>query len=280
MQHYFDGILRKAVRKQATDIYFKISETHMTLAIMSPLGYELMDALDLESGAALIRYVKYQSHLDLAESRRPQAGHWCVTCNKQILHLRTSTVGDFKGAESLVIRIIYPLNGLERHMQQNSALENFGFGLVNRTGLMIIGGAMGAGKSTTMAYLIDHFLVKRSILSIEDPVEIEQPAVLQLQVNVAANMTYPNLLKLALRHHPQVIVIGEIRDTQTAKVVVEAALSGHLILTTVHALGLAEIKQRLVNLGVRPDDFELGVTGIAFQERTASQLSFSYQFLR
>ncbi|RRG18009.1 competence protein ComG [Weissella viridescens] len=280
MFEIFSDMLSVAVERNASDIYLRAHNHQMTVGMLTAQGYLKRPALPIEVGRSLIRFVKYEAHLDLAECRRPQAGHWTVKVKKQTVHLRVSTVGDYTLAETMVIRVIYPLQHIEAYLQQNEAIQTFGERMRHNTGLWVIGGAMGAGKSTTLAYLVQHFLADRVVLSIEDPVEIMQPAVLQLQVNEQAGMTYAQLFKLALRHHPQVIVIGEIRDAQTAAQVIEAALSGHLILTTIHALGLDELRQRFLNLGITAGDLNQALTGQAFQTRQGQHLQFRYQFLK
>ncbi|WP_307994910.1 ATPase, T2SS/T4P/T4SS family [uncultured Weissella sp.] len=280
MLDLFSKLITKAVKQVASDIYFRPQAQEIMVGFLTPNGYVTQPSLRLEIGQALIRFLKYEAHLDLAENRRPQAGQWTYKYQEHHLHLRISTVGDFMLAETMVIRIIYPLVQIAGPLQHNTAVQIFGKRMRHSTGLWVIGGAMGAGKSTSLAYLIQHFLADQVVLSIEDPVEITQPAVLQLQVNDQADMTYAQLFKLALRHHPQVIVIGEIRDAQTAAQVVEAALCGHLILTTIHALGLNEIVQRFLNLGVGIGDLNQVLTGLAFQVRQRQNFEFSYQFLK
>ena len=116
-------------------------------------------------------------------------------------------------------------------------------------------GPMGSGKTTTM-YELARKMTDKQIMCIEDPVEIAEPRFLQVQVNEKAKMSYYDLLKVALRHHPDVFIIGEIRDELTAKTAVNAALSGHLVLSTVHATSVYGIWQRMINLGISSEELE------------------------
>ncbi|MBM7617777.1 competence protein ComGA [Weissella uvarum] len=280
MEDLFRQILQKAVTKQVSDIYLKVEAQTIAVMYLLPDGQTSFETLPYMQGMALIRFIKFQAHLNLAETRRPQAGHWCYELTSQTLQLRISAVGDFKQTESLVLRIIYPVRMIQTQLIQNAAFMAFGQALQQKNGLFLIGGAMGAGKSTTLACLVQHYLHEQIVLSIEDPVEIEQRHVLQLQVNQLAQMTYASLFKLALRHHPHVIVIGEIRDAQTAQLVVQAALTGHCILTTMHALNLEGMRQRLLNLGINRQDLSYALTGLAFQKRQNQHVNFDVELVR
>ncbi|QOD86555.1 Flp pilus assembly complex ATPase component TadA [Weissella viridescens] len=158
MLELFSKLITKAVKQVASDIYFRPQAQEIMVGFLTPNGYVTQPSLRLEIGQALIRFLKYEAHLDLAENRRPQAGQWTYKYQEHHLHLRISTVGDFMLAETMVIRIIYPLVQIEGPLQHNTAVQIFGKRMRHSTGLWVIGGAMGAGKSTSLAYLIQHFL--------------------------------------------------------------------------------------------------------------------------
>lgn len=134
-----------------------------------------------------------------------------------------------------------------------------------KNGLIVFSGPMGSGKTTTMYNLARKLANEKHVMSIEDPIEIYEPNFLQLQVNNKAQMSYSELLKVALRHHPDVFLIGEIRDNMTAKVAINAALSGHLILTTVHARNVYGVYQRLKNLGISDEELQQTMQVISYQ---------------
>lgn len=135
-----------------------------------------------------------------------------------------------------------------------------------KQGLILLAGQMGSGKTTTLYHVAANHLNDQMVLTIEDPVELVVPQFLQLQVNNAAQMSYDRLLKLALRHHPDVMIIGEIRDAETAHIVVQAALSGHLILSTVHAMSITGIWYRLRAFGIPVDLLNQVIVGLGYQE--------------
>lgn len=124
---------------------------------------------------------------------------------------------------------------------------------------------MGAGKTTTMYQLARQLLPKQVVLTIEDPVEIDHPGFIQLQVNELAGMDYESLLKLGLSHRPDVFIIGEIRDSQTAAMSVQAALSGHLVLGTIHARNAYGVVSRLQQLGIDSYYLQQVLTAVSYQ---------------
>lgn len=200
----------------------------------------------------------------ISDHRRPQLGAMTLILEKQTLNLRISAVGDFLDRESLVVRLLYEGESqalqylIPRQRQQLSQL-------MHQTGLILFSGPMGAGKTSTMYDLVRQLRGQRLVMTIEDPVEIYEPQFLQLQVNSPAQMAYADLLKVGLRHHPDVFIIGEIRDAETAKIAVQAALSGHLVLSTIHARGVYGIMPRLAQLGVAPAVLEQALTAMSYQ---------------
>lgn len=138
--------------------------------------------------------------------------------------------------------------------------------ITTQPGLHILAGPMGSGKTTTI-YGVAQKLAQQNkiVLTIEDPVEINNANFIQLQVNNTADMTYTNLIKSGLRHRPDVFVIGEIRDTQTAQATVHAALSGHTVLTTIHALAASEVTTRLLEMGVKQAYLQASLRSVTYQ---------------
>ena len=131
-------------------------------------------------------------------------------------------------------------------------------------GLYLFAGPVGSGKTTLMHELVQERFKGQQVISIEDPVEIKQDNVLQLQVNQAIDMTYDNLIKLSLRHRPDVLIIGEIRDKETARAVIRASLTGVTVLSTIHAKSVAGVYERLLDLGVDKSELDNALQGIAY----------------
>lgn len=253
-----------AVKKAASDIYLFPRHQGYEVIIHTATGIEKMAELSIQQATQVIAYVKYQANMAISDHRRPQVGALSWSVGQQNLHLRLSTVGDFQDHESMVIRIIYPLSRVSHQVRQNRQWPAIS-ALAKQRGLMVLSGPTGAGKTTTIYQLAKELGETAIVLAIEDPVEIAEPQFLQLQVNDLAGMSYDNLLKVALRHRPDVFIIGEIRDLQTAQVAIRAALSGHLVLTTIHAQSTFGVVTRLRQLGVNDLDLQQALTGVCYQ---------------
>ena len=262
-------ILENAIHRRSSDIYFLPHRD----------GYLInfnVDGLDvcyqkLKPAVALecINYLKFQAHMNISEHRRPQLGAWRYSTKQRAVDCRLSSVGDFQGRESLVIRLIYAIAQLtnQRYFipEQWQIIKT----ACRRRGLVIFSGPTGSGKTTSMYKLAEQF-GDQQILSIEDPIEIFYPDILQLQVNEKAGMAYQDLIKVALRHHPNILIIGEIRDQETAKIAIQAALSGHLVLSTVHAANCFGVVSRLCNLGISLTDLEQTLQLVNYQRLIAT----------
>lgn len=216
------------------------------------------------AGTRRAAYWAITSSTPTPPARRPQLGAFKFTYAHQKINLRLSSVGDYQGRESLVIRFIYPLNDISFNFlvpHQWDILQEYR----QQRGLILFAGPMGAGKTTTMYQLARQLLPKQVVLTIEDPVEIDHPGFIQLQVNELAGMDYESLLKLGLRHRPDVFIIGEIRDSQTAAMSVQAALSGHLVLGTIHARNAYGVVSRLQQLGIDSYYLQQVLTAVSYQ---------------
>ena len=254
MQRAAHKVLTEAAEMVAGDIYFLPRHGEYLICFdCQGLHYEYRRVSHTE-GQKMINYLKFNSDMSLTEKRRPQLGAWQFKHADQTIHCRLSAVGDYRDRESLVIRLLYPHAQLKQGYFFADQWQRISQACQQR-GLVLFAGPMGSGKTTAM-YHFARQLTGKMVLCIEDPIEIQEERFLQIQVNDRADMTYEQLLRVALRHHPDVFIIGEIRDTGTAQIAVRAALSGHLVLSTVHARNVYGVYQRLVNLGV--DEQELG----------------------
>ena len=176
--------------------------------------------------------------------------------------LRFSSVGEFEGDESLVVRLIYEGKSNNYFLPEQFDLLKR---LTNQHGLIVTSGPTGSGKTSTMYELAQLVGEKKVVMTIEDPVEVWNPSFLQTQVNLVAGITYPDLLKAALRHRPDILIIGEIRDQETAKISINAALSGHLVLATIHAKTALQTISRLEGLGITKDELCNCLTAVSYQ---------------
>lgn len=262
-KQYVKRLLSKAVQQKVSDVYLLPGDQTYRI-VFKAVSVQIVDQLSFEEGQKVISYLKYQANMSVSEHRRPQSGaiHWVE--KSRPLDLRLSTVGDYQGHESLVVRLIYQMEALNYCLLEHQQWDELK-ALLRGQGLFLFAGPMGSGKSTTMYRLVKETCQKKVVLTIEDPVEIHEPQFLQLQVNQQAGMTYPELLRLGLRHRPQVLIIGEIRDPKTAQIAIEASLSGHLVLATIHAKSAQGVVPRLQQLGVADYYLDQALLGSCYQ---------------
>ena len=225
-------LISLAKKSGAQDIYFvpknQIYELHMRI------GDErrLIDTYDFEKLGAVISHFKFIAGMNVGEKRRSQLGSCDYQHDGKLSSLRLSTVGDYRGHESLVIRLLHDEEKELRFWFQDIHELEKGF---RQRGLYLFAGPVGSGKTTLMHELAKSLFKGQQVMSIEDPVEIKQEEMLQLQLNEAIGLSYENLIKLSLRHRPDLLIIGEIRDSETARAVVRASLTGATVFSTIHA---------------------------------------------
>lgn len=262
IQKMITELLAAARAKRVSDIYVLPQQTGYQIRLRQLGAVMTWRQVTAQLGRQLITYFKFQANMAVSENRRPQVGAMTWPGPPEPLELRFSTVGDYVGRESLVIRVIYPYHtGQMAYLDGTQPVQLQQ--LAQRRGLLLFAGPTGSGKTTTMYTIARELAV--TVLTIEDPVEIKEADFIQLQVNEAAEMDYEALVKVGLRHRPDVFIIGEIRDTVTAQAAVRAALSGHLVLTTVHAQSAGGAIPRLTELGVPLVQLRQVLTGSCYQ---------------
>lgn len=262
-----DQIIGQAAQRQSSDIFI-LPSTGFKIYFRTKAGLVLYRKMKHEEGQALINFLKYAAQMDLSEHRRPQIGALSFERQDLRLFLRFSSLGDYRDRESLVVRLIYS-QGANRYFRPAyfATLKQ----LAARRGLIITSGPTGSGKTSLMYDLAAKISAQKMVMTIEDPVEIREPAFLQAQVNLEAGISYASLLKAALRHRPDILIIGEIRDPETAQVAVNAALSGHLVLATVHAKSTLQTIARLKGLGVSQSQLGNSLTAVSYQRLLPTQ---------
>jgi type II secretory ATPase GspE/PulE/Tfp pilus assembly ATPase PilB-like protein len=213
--------------------------------------------------------IKVLAEMDIAEKRRPQDGRISRVLEDRAVDFRVSTIPTLYG-ESVVLRILDRSSGLRAIDQlgmpprEVKLLRSF---LAEPSGLIIVTGPTGAGKTTTLyAGLQALAIPERNCLTIEDPIEYEIPRVLQTAVQHRLGVTFAGLLRSILRHDPDVIMVGEIRDAETAEVSVRAALTGHLVLTSLHTERAVHAISALLNFGVKPYALAPALRGVVAQQ--------------
>jgi general secretion pathway protein E len=266
-----NSALYDALKVGASDIHFET--TPSGLQIRFRIDGVLDSATTIHShelAERVISRVKVLAELDIAERRIPQDGSFRVNVDTREIDLRVSIMPSIHG-EDAVVRILDKQAMINTH--GSLSLESLGFdadslislrGLVqNPYGMLLVTGPTGSGKTTTLyAALTEIHDGREKIITIEDPVEYQLPGILQIPVNEKKGLTFATGLRSILRHDPDKIMIGEIRDHATAEIAVQSALTGHLVLTTVHANNVFDVFGRFAHMGVDPYSFVSALNGI------------------
>ncbi|WP_338470240.1 competence type IV pilus ATPase ComGA [Niallia sp. XMNu-256] len=263
-----DKIITDAVRSCATDVHIipRRNDTLVQLRISNKLVPKLH--LPKEECDRLVSHFKFTASMDIGERRRPQSGSCSYVIDGKMVGLRLSTLPAAQ-SESLVIRLlplhehipIYQISLFPSMTRKLLAL------LKHSHGLIVLTGPTGSGKTSTLYSLLNEtsHLYNRNVITLEDPIEKENELVLQVQVNEKAGITYTTGLKAILRHDPDIIMVGEIRDAETAKIAIRAALTGHLVLTTMHTRDAKGAIYRLVEFGVNWQEIQQTLVAITAQ---------------
>lgn len=226
-------LLQKAIDVDATDIHLVPTEDGYGLFHKKSTKLERIGKLPPQLATRMISFYKFLSSLDISDRRKPQSGSFHKQFNKSNYSFRISTIPSIHLNESAVIRIQQHdrIVSLDQLCIEPSWAEMLKHSITNQQGLFMITGPTGSGKTTTIYSLTAHCVneLERHVITLEDPVENPHSHLLQIQVNERAGMSYAAGLKAILRHSPDVIMIGEIRDAETAKIAVQASLTGHLV---------------------------------------------------
>ena len=262
VQELAQKMIKEAKELGAQDIYFVPKKACYEVYMRIGDERRFIDRYDFDQLAAVISHFKFTAGMNVGEKRRSQLGSCDYDCGQKRVSLRLSTVGDYRGYESLVIRLLHDEEAeLKFWFNQFPELrEKF-----KQRGLYLFSGPVGSGKTTLMYQLAQLKFGQQQVMSIEDPVEIKQEEMLQLQLNEAIGLTYESLIKLSLRHRPDLLIIGEIRDSQTARAVVRASLTGATVFSTIHAKSIRGVYERLLELGVKAKELDIVLQGICYQ---------------
>src|ERR1051325_9330987 len=250
-----DDIIRRGVELGATDIH--IEPLDDVIRIRYRIDGLLTDgpSFPKSSQSPLISRVKILSALDIADSRLPQDGRTRIKYGGRNIDLRVSTFPTLHG-EDIVLRILdrgRVVLQLERLGIESDDLLLFRTALRRPNGLIPVTGPTGSGKTTTLYAALNELNTgDHAIITLEDPVEYEMPQIRQSQVNVRAGLTFATGLRSILRHDPDIILVGEMRDQETVQIALSAALTGHLVLTTLHMTTAAGTIHRLLDMGAEP----------------------------
>ena len=261
-------IILKAIREGASDIHLEPEGESLTLRfrVDGVLHEESSPPKYLQS--FIISRVKILAELDIAERRIPQDGRFSIKIENREIDIRVSCVPTIHG-ENLVLRLLDATNSILKLPElgfSKETLDRYQKLLAKPHGILLVTGPTGSGKTTTLYGSLDKInSVERNIITVEDPVEYRLTGIRQIQVNPKVNLTFANGLRSILRQDPDVIMVGEIRDRETAEIATHAALTGHLVFSTLHTNDAAGAVSRLIDLGVEPFLISSSLSGILAQ---------------
>ena len=263
-----NALIQRAVRDGASDIHLEPSRTKCRVRLrLDGMLYEVMNPA-LELFPALVSRLKVMANLDIAERRLPQDGRIQVSTHGRVIDLRLSTLPGIFG-EKVVLRVLdknkslLEIDKLSMFPQnQNTFLK-----LLKRShGLILVTGPTGSGKTTTLYAALNYLnSIEKSIVTIEDPVEYQVDIINQNQVKEQIGLTFAKVLKHVLRQDPDIIMVGEIREKETAEIAVQAALTGHLVLSTLHTNESIGAIARLIEMGIEPYLLSSALIGVIAQ---------------
>ena len=263
-----DLIISEGILSRASDIHIEPEEGGV--AVRYRIDGVLRQVMKIPRGAGLplISRIKIMSQLDIADRLRPQDGRARVAVNGQPIDLRVSTLPAQLG-EKIVIRILdsrataKSLDSLGLNPGEGDAIKRL---LENHEGILLVTGPTGSGKTTTLYSAINQIKGEGvNIVTVEDPVEYRMAGIVQVQVQEKAGLTFAAALRSILRQDPNVVLVGEIRDRETAMIAVQASLTGHLVLSTLHTNDAANAVTRLVDIGVEPYKIAAALRGVVAQ---------------
>ncbi|MCD2256315.1 competence type IV pilus ATPase ComGA [Agrilactobacillus fermenti] len=263
IQATVENLIGQAILNKASDVYFLPLADTYEIHQRVQQHKQVVARRSYHEILSVLNYLKYQAQMNISENRRPQTGVMSYQFQKHVYQLRLSTIGNFENRESMVVRILYPQQKSSEFYVASQ--EQTLFELCQQRGLVVLSGPTGSGKTTTLYHLATQLSETQTVIAVEDPTEIKDERILQLQVNEAAAMDYVTLLSGVLRHRPDVLIVGEIRNSATAQAAITAALSGHLVLTTLHARSTGGVVERLLDLGITPVLLKNALTGICYQ---------------
>ncbi|MEY4883553.1 MAG: hypothetical protein RIS34_1407 [Pseudomonadota bacterium] len=263
-----NALLTQAARDGASDIHIEPYERHSSVRFRVDGALREVVQPNRALHAALISRLKIMAELDISEKRLPQDGRISLRIGTRAVDVRVSTLPSSHG-ERAVLRLLDKSDSklnLEAVGMQGDSLTRLKKLISQPHGIILVTGPTGSGKTTTLYAALSQLDAARSnIMTVEDPIEYELPGVGQTQVNAKIDLTFAKALRAILRQDPDVIMIGEIRDFETAQIAIQASLTGHLVLATLHTNDAASAVNRLIDMGVEPFLLSSSLLGVLAQ---------------
>ncbi|MFC1917965.1 GspE/PulE family protein [Chloroflexota bacterium] len=263
-----DLIIQQAVRDRASDIHIEPQENWLRIRYRIDGILHDMYSLPLSTHAELVSRIKILAEMDIAQQKRPQDGQFSIIVGDRDVDIRTATTETVFG-ERVTLRILdksLSIFNLPQLGFQPDSLERYQAMLHSPFGIILVGGPTGSGKTTTLYTSLNQLdRNERNIMTIEDPIEYRFENISQSQVSAAAGITFAGGLRAILRQDPDIILVGEIRDKDTATTAVQSAITGHLVLSSIHANDAVGVLLRLIDLGVEPSLIAATLVGTVAQ---------------
>jgi type II secretory ATPase GspE/PulE/Tfp pilus assembly ATPase PilB-like protein len=265
---FVDSVIQQAIARRASDIHLEPTEQGMTVRFRVDGLLQTADFVPLEARAAVTSRIKILGSMDISEHRLPQDGRIKLRDKNQAVDIRISTMPSLYG-EKVVMRLLdlknaaLPLSGTglgAEHLHEMARL------IRRPQGLLFVTGPTGSGKTSTLyACLNDIVSETVNIVTIEDPIEYEMTGVTQTGVNDKVGLTFASCLRAALRQDPDVILVGEVRDLETARIAMQASLTGHMVFATLHTNDAVGAITRLIDMEIPPYLIAASLTGVLAQ---------------
>jgi type IV pilus assembly protein PilB len=263
-----NSIISQAVKDRASDIHVEAQENAVRVRYRIDGVLQEVINFPLHMHAVLVSRIKIMSEMDIAEKRLPQDGRIQITVSGRAIDLRVSTLPTIRG-EKVVLRILDQAAVL-------LAMQSLGFSKKNLSnyknlygqsyGMILVTGPTGSGKTTTLYSTLNEISVPgKNVITVEDPVEYRLAGINQVQINPKAGLSFASGLRSILRQDPNIVMVGEIRDAETADIAIRAALTGHLVLSTLHTNDAPGAITRLIDMGIEPFLVTASVLGVVAQ---------------
>ncbi len=269
-KEFLNDLLNESIIKNASDIHIEPYNESLTIRIRVDGELLKINNMDIKMYSSIATFIKLKSGMNIAERRIPQDGSFDMNIiNGESLDIRSSTLPTIYG-EKIVLRLLNrneifkdrkELGFLEEDINK---IDNI---IKDSTGILLVTGATGSGKTTTVYSILKELINKsKNIMTIEDPVEYRIEGINQIQVNEKVGLTFDNGLKAILRQDPDIIIVGEIRDVETAKTAIRAAITGHLVISTMHTNDAITSVMRLMEMGIEPYLISSSLIGVISQK--------------
>jgi len=263
-----DYLIKNAIEARASDIHIEPFEKNVRIRFRIDGQLQQISTLGVDTLSALVARIKILANLNIAEKRTPQDGRIIMTMEDKTVDVRVSILPTVYG-EKIVMRVLNRANhkiGIDRLEMSEYELKQLKNIIGSPHGIMLVTGPTGSGKSTTLYTILSELNSNdKNIITVEDPVEYMLDGINQVNVNTKAGLTFSSGLRSILRQDPDIIMIGEVRDAETAEIAVRAAITGHLVLSTLHTNDAPSSILRLIDMGIEPYLAATSICGVVAQ---------------